>query len=98
MPRMRSVDQLAIDEQKVADDRLLTALESWHNARTEASAAGKVSREAKAAAKALLTELEIPFDVPIRVGQFRLTRFIVAGGERTFTASDREDVKYSLDD
>lgn len=97
MPRaLRAVDQIAMDEQVIQDDALLTELESWENARAEASAAREVSKKAKERAIAALEQHPVELGQSIRVGRFRVTRRFVKGGERSFTAADRETVELAL--
>ena len=70
----KTVDQIALDERAIEDDRILTALESWTNAKAEASAASKVARDEKAKAIAMLDELPLEPGEALRCGRFRITR------------------------
>lgn len=97
MPRaLRSVDQLAIDEQAIEDDNILTALESWQNAKEESKAAAGITKQAKEKALALLSEVPIDVGMAVRVGRFRITREEVKARSVSFETGASERIKIAL--
>lgn len=96
MPRLKTVDQLGMDERAIDNDDLLTALESYHNAREESRGAGRITKEAKAKVKALLDVNGVGVGDVIRIGRFRIERKFVPGGERTVNYSDSETIELGL--
>lgn len=93
----RTVSQLALDEQAIENDEVLTALESWQNAKDEAAATSQVAKEQKALLTALLDKLEVPLDGAIRIGRFPITRKLVPGHTvESFTTQDKEKIEATL--
>lgn len=91
-----SAAQLALDEQAIEDDEILTALESYQNARDEAKAASAVAKEEKVAALTLLDKLEVPEDGAIRIGRFRITRKTTPARTVEFTTEAKERIGIAL--
>lgn len=96
MPRLRSVDQLAIDERAIEDDTILTALESWQNASEEAKATRAVAKQEKKAAIALLEKLDVQPGSVIRVGRFRITRTVTEAKEVSFTQGAKDSIEIQM--
>lgn len=97
MPRaLRSVDQLAIDEQAIEDDAILTALESWQNAKVEAAAAAGIVKREKEAAMKLLEDINIDLGMAVRVGPFRISREVVAAKSVSFETAEGETLRVRM--
>lgn len=88
----RKVIQLAIDEQLVEDDELLSTLLERHKRRESLNAVRAEYDEMDRQAKALIERLTIDDDKAIRVGDFRITSRLIKGGSRSFETKDRRQV------
>lgn len=96
MPRLKSVDQIALDEEVIENDAILTALESWLNAKEESKAAAKVTRQEREKVDKLLEEVPIDVGMAVRVGRFRISREVVQGRSVSFDTSDSERIRIAL--
>lgn len=96
MPRLKSVDQIALDEEVIENDAILTALESWLNAKEESKAASAVTRKEREKVDKLLEEVPIDVGMAVRVGRFRISREVVQGRSVSFDTSDSERIRIAL--
>jgi hypothetical protein len=93
---LRSVSQLALDEQVIEDDKILTALESYQNAKAEASAAAGIARREKEAAVKLLDDLNIDVGMAVRIGAFRVAREARPARHAEFDVPESEVIRISF--
>lgn len=93
---LKSVEQLGLDEQVIENDEILTALESYQNAKEESSAAAAIARKAREAARRLLDDLPLDVGMSARIGRFRITREEVKGRSVSFDTQDSERIRIAL--
>lgn len=92
----RPVQQLAMDEETIADKVVEEALEERQRAKDALDPYRKEYRDAHDAAKDAIKRLELPDGRVVRVGRFRITKEFVPARSVSFDTASRSAIRIGL--
>lgn len=96
MSALRSVDQMAFDEQVIEDAEIEAALEDREKKKHSLDAVKKIFDGAHEHAMLKISELELPEGGVARVGRYRITRTAVPAGHREFDTKASSRIRIGL--